>query len=128
MLLLIIWAVVIALLILTLVITKLEKKALLIAFTVISGCLLLFYGMRVLDENKTGYNANREVWEMRRAPLAYQVDEKEIDGALASAIAEFNVDLAKEKARNQSIWTNWLVGDYIEEIDYIQMPTMKIMK
>lgn len=82
----------------------------------------------VIDENFGRSSIYLQRWEARRAPLAYQVDDGEIDGALATAIGQFNDDLIARKARHENVWTSWLVGDYIENVDLIQLPKVKEKK
>lgn len=122
MLRIIVWAVVLIIVFIILFCFRPKNKTPIMVILVGSVAILIFMGLWILDENKFGYKEKRQEWEIRREPLYYTYVENGIDGTLAGSIAEFNSDLAKEKAKHDSLWSNWFVGDYIDKIDYIHMP------
>lgn len=82
----------------------------------------------ILAENGPGSERKAKMWSMRRDPIVYQIENNDVDGALVGEIISFNKDLANAKRRHESVVTNWFVGNYIEEFDFIQMPSTKTMR
>ena len=123
---LILAAAVTAVFILVAIIMRKEKKFSYVLAAMIISVLFLVDAVHVLNENFFSYEAKKQEWKFAREPLVYQVIERDIDGALAVAISEFNCKLATEKEKNKSAWDGWYVGDYIEQINYIQMPSTQI--
>lgn len=90
--------------------------------------LFLISLSNILDENYFQYKEKREILEMERAPLAYMIDNGEIDGNLAVAIGEFNTELSTLRTKHDSIWNGWSVGGYVYDVDYLTLPKTKILK
>lgn len=82
----------------------------------------------IFAENGPGSERKANMWSMRRDPIVYQIENNDVDGALVGEIISFNKDLANAKRRHESVVTNWFVGNYIEEFDFIQMPSTKTMR
>lgn len=82
----------------------------------------------ILAENGPDSERKAKMWSMRRDPIVYQIENNDVDGALVGEIISFNKDLANAKRRHESVVTNWFVGNYIEEFDFIQMPSTKTMR
>lgn len=118
----IVWVVIALIAFITLLCLKPTRKWPLSLIAIVAVVMLIVQGLWILDENKMSVNEKRKVWEIRREPLYYTYVTAGLDGELARGIAEFNEDLAKEKAKHESLWSNWFVGNYIDDIDYIHMP------
>ena len=82
----------------------------------------------IFAENGPSSERKAKMWSMRRDPIVYQIENNDVDGALVGEIISFNKDLANAKRRHESVVTNWFVGNYIEEFDFIQMPSTKTMR
>lgn len=95
---------------------------------VLMASLTITLVLGILAENGPGSERKAKMWSMRRDPIVYQIENNDVDGALVGEIISFNKDLANAKRRHESVVTNWFVGNYIEEFDFIQMPSTKTMR
>lgn len=71
---------------------------------------------------------NLRIWELRKAPIMHQIDEGNVDGALVSEIIDFNTELMELKYKKNSPFSNWFVGDYVDFVEPVEMPRIKISR
>ena len=88
---------------------------------IVSLILLVFVaipiGIDVIPEH-TNQGAKLAELEARKSSVEYQIENGLVIG---DALAEFNGELAYKQELLKSPWTNWFVGDYIEEVEPINV-------
>jgi len=57
-------------------------------------------------------------WQAERDALVYQVEH---DLYLGDAVGKFNSSLVGAKDAHESPWTSWFVGDYVEQLEPIEL-------
>ena len=73
--------------------------------------------LHVIPEH-TNHDANLAELEAKKSSVEYQIENGLVIG---DALADFNGELAYEQELRKSPWTNWFVGDYIDEVEPINV-------
>ncbi len=84
---------------------------------VIFGAVLFIMSLMCIGENALSDHWLLK-WQAKREALVYQVEH---DLYLGDAIGQFNSDLVGAKDAHNSPWTNWFVGDYVEQLEPIEL-------
>ena len=85
----------------------------------LGGLILTVLGLIAIFENANSdlyYNKNLA----KRDAIVYQMENNLY---LGSSLGDFNADLIEAKRCHESPWTNWLIGEYVMDIELI--PTSK---
>lgn len=83
----------------------------------IFGIGLLIVGI-VTIINRGGNNLDKIKLQEERAAIVYQMEHEMY---YESSLGEFNAELKKSQMLHESPWTNWLIGDYVMEIEPIDL-------
>lgn len=62
--------------------------------------------------------ARKIVWEEKRKAIVYEMEHSFYVG---DSLGEYNATLKNMQRLNKNPWTNWFVGDYIMEIEPIEL-------
>ena len=83
----------------------------------IFGIGLLIVGI-VTIINRGGNDLHKTKLQEERAAIVYQMEQGMYYG---SSLGEFNAELKKSQMLHESPWTNLLIGDYVMEIEPIDL-------
>ena len=88
-----------------------------IVTAVISGIALLFMVCGIISEH-TFVDAKVDQLQAERAALVYQMDHQLY---LGDALGDYNKKIISCRHVHENPWTSWFQGDYIYEVDPIEL-------
>lgn len=78
----------------------------------------LFACVMMIIVNNSAYDLKKIKLEAKREAIVYQIENNMYYG---DSLGEFNVELKKKQILHDSPWTSWLIGDYVMEIEPIDL-------
>lgn len=88
-----------------------------IAVFVLSSAALIFSIIIICAANLFP-EASKISWEEKRKAIVYEMEHGFYVG---DSLGEYNADLRRMQRFNKNPWTNWFVGDYIMEVEPIEL-------
>lgn len=88
-----------------------------VCILIVSAFAFIYIALHVIPEH-TNHDANLAEWKAQKSGIEYQIENGLVIG---DVLAEFNGQLAYKKELRKSPWTNWFVGDYVDELELIDV-------